>query len=105
MWQTKGPAKFGQHLLPVHLMLVRNAILQSLLALEEFNCALERELKLRKLEKGLTASYSKVLAAYRNCSERDVVTPSEFKAQMGKRKDRFAGSAQQDAQEFLTAFL
>jgi len=24
---------------------------------------------------------------------------------MGRRKDRFAGSAQQDAQEFLTAFL
>jgi hypothetical protein len=47
--------------------LFRNAILQSLLALEEFNCALERELKLRKCEKGLSAAYGKVVGGYRSC--------------------------------------
>lgn len=57
------------------------------------------------MEKGLTAAYVRVLNGYRSCGEKEIVSPSEFKAYMGRRKDRFAGSAQQDAQEFFTAFL
>lgn len=75
------------------------------MALQQFNVSLEKELKLKKIEKGLSAAYAKLASHYRNCNEREVVAPADFKAQMGRRKDRFAGSAQQDAQEFLTAFL
>lgn len=75
------------------------------MALEEFNSALEKEMKLKKVEKGLTAAYCRVLNGYRNCGDQEVINPSEFKSHMGRRKDRFAGSAQQDAQEFLTVFL
>jgi hypothetical protein len=38
--EAEGTQKFGKHLLPVLVILASNAILQSLLALEEFNCAL-----------------------------------------------------------------
>jgi ubiquitin carboxyl-terminal hydrolase 4/11/15 len=76
-----------------------------LFALEEFNTVLEKELKLKKAEKGLAAAYNKLVTGYRSCGEKEIINPSEFKTYMGRRKDRFAGSAQQDAQELLTAFL
>lgn len=53
---------------------------------------------MRKSEKGLSVAYGKVVNGYRTCGERDIISPSEFKAHMGRRKDRFAGSAQQDSQ-------
>jgi ubiquitin C-terminal hydrolase len=89
---------FEIHAICLILAIFRNAILQSLLALEEFNHALDREIKIKKNDKGLAASYAKLSNEYRNCNEKTIINPSEFKYHMGRKKDRFAGNAQQDAQ-------
>lgn len=53
---------------------------------------------MKKNDKGLAASYTKLVNEYRNCNEKTIINPSEFKYHMGRKKDRFAGNSQQDAQ-------
>ena len=83
----------------------RNAIIQTLFGLEEFNLALEKEWQNKKALKGVSGAYLKLVKSFRNSSERDILSPYELKYTVGSKHDRFQDSSQQDAQEFLTAFL
>jgi ubiquitin C-terminal hydrolase len=96
--------QFGEYLLYVSPTSLRNAILQSLFSLEEFNLALEQEVG-KKTDKPIVNSYLRLLQSVRLAGDRDTVSPSEFKTELGRKKTRFSNSQQQDAQEMLTAFL
>jgi len=53
---------------------------------------------LKKIDKSIANSYMKLVKAVRTSGEREVLTPSEFKNIIGKKKSRFDNNAQQDAQ-------
>ena len=57
----------------------------------------------------ISTEYSSLVGEFTAAEDADLnlnaFTPSKLKSSIGKKNKRFMGTSQQDAQEFLTAFL